>query len=117
MAYETMIDVETAKERFMGNYALFSKFLYQFPERSLFSDLEKQIQEKNAADAFETAHAMKGIIGNLSLKKLEPSLFSVVEVLRKGELPSEEQWKALTRDYKDTVACIEEIQKDGTPLF
>lgn len=117
MAIEDIIDIESAKERFMGNYGLFSRFLFQFPERSLYSDLEKQIGEGNAKAAFETAHAMKGIIGNLSLRRLEPHLFEVVEVLRKGELPSMEQMAALTDAYRTTVDAIAALKAEGTKLF
>lgn len=117
MAYEEIIDKETASERFMGNYKMFSKFLFQFPERSLFSDLEKQIKDGDAAAAFESAHAMKGIIGNLSLKKLEPTLFEIVEILRKGELPGEAEWTAFAECYRETVDAILKLQAEGTPLF
>lgn len=117
MAYEDIINVETAEERFAGNYALFSKFLYSFPDRSLFSDLEKQIKEGNIKEAFETAHAMKGVVGNLSLKKVETSLFPVVEALRAGSLPDEKLWKELVEAYRVTIDTIEEVKKEGTLLF
>lgn len=117
MEIEDIIEVESASERFMGNYGLFSKFLYQFPERSLYEDLEQQLSFGDARTAFETAHAMKGIIGNLSLKLLEPPLFEVVEVLRKGDLPTEEQRKALTEAYRTTVDAIAKLQESGRRLF
>lgn len=117
MAYEDIINVETAEERFAGNYALFSKFLYSFPERSLFSDLEKQIEAGSAREAFETAHAMKGIVGNLSLSKVEEKLFPVVEALRAGNLPDDNQWKELAAAYRVTVDGIDRLKKEGTSLF
>lgn len=117
MTYEEIIDVESAKERFMGNYGLFSKYLFQFPERSLFGDLEAQYRAGGAAAAFETAHTMKGIVGNLSLQSVETPLVVVVEVLRKGELPSEAEWKALDAAYHTAVETIGKLKAEGTPLF
>jgi len=117
MRYEDIIDIPSAKERFMGNYKIFSKFLYQFPERSLFSDLKEQINQKEIEKAFETAHTMKGIVGNLSLKEIEKPLLPLVEVLRKGENPTDQEWEALEEAYKHTVEEIRNIQKEDTPLF
>lgn len=117
MAIENIIDIESAKERFMGNYGMFSKFLFRFPGESHYEDLVQQIADGDAKAAFETAHTMKGIIGNLSLCCLEPCLFEVVEVLRKGDLPTQGQCDALAEAYRKTVDALGELQQAGTQLF
>jgi len=115
--YEDVIEVESAKERFMGNNALFLKFLYEFPNRSLFGDLDNAIKAGDANTAFEVAHTMKGIAANLSLKAIAQPLHEVVEVLRKRELPSDEQWEALSQAYQRTVEDIARIKEEGVTFF
>lgn len=115
--YEDVIEIESAKERFMGNNALFLKFLYEFPTRSLFGDLENAIKAGDANTAFEVAHTMKGIAANLSLKAIAGPLHDVVEVLRGRELPSDEQWTALCEAYQLTVDDIAKIKAEGVTFF
>jgi len=115
--YEEIIDVKSAKERFMGNGKLFTKFLYQFPERSLFTDLEKAIADGDAESAFLTAHTMKGIVGNLSLKLAEKPLLPIVELLRKKQLPAAGMWKEFSDAYSVTVEAIKKMREANTTLF
>lgn len=44
--------------------------------------LEQQLEEKDLAAAFETAHAMKGMYANLSLDPLTKPISEMTELLR-----------------------------------
>lgn len=112
-----IIDVESAKERFLGNYQLFSKFLYQFPDKTLFSDLENAYKSGDAKSAFEYAHTLKGVAGNLSLKLFCSFLFDIVETLRAGNLPDEEEWNKLTSAYNKTIEYILKLKNENDKLF
>lgn len=111
MQENEFINIEEVKERFIGNYSLFSKFLFKFDQSSHFWDLKEKYLEKDAQGAFELAHALKGTSGNLSLKKIYNPLFDMVEVFRAGNLPSKEEWENLENAYNETIAYIEELKK------
>lgn len=111
------IDIKSAQERFLGNFGLFSKFLYQFPEKPLFSELESAYKSGDVNGAFESAHTLKGVAGNLSLKLMTEPVSCVVEALRAGHLPTEEEWNELVTAYNRTVDYIAEIRKENSKLF
>lgn len=111
------VGIESAKERFMGNNALFVRFLYDFPNRSLFGDLKDQLAAGDVKTAFATAHAMKGIAANLSLILIEGPLHDVVEALRAGNLPSDAEREALEAAYDETIAFINEAKASSTEFF
>lgn len=114
---QEIIDLPSAKERFLGNYSLFARFLYQFPDRSLYGDLEQALNAGNLDKAFEVAHTMKGIVGNLSLKLVQPPLFALVETLRIRKQPTEEERRLFAAAYQRTVAAIEQLRTENQPLF
>lgn len=117
MNYNEIIDIPSAKERFMGNWRLFTKFLYQFPARSLYGELEQALDANDAARGFELAHTMKGIAGNLSLKLIAQPLSNVVEPLRAGSLPDAAARAEFKSAYDSTVEAIKQLEAGGAPLF
>lgn len=117
MTYENVIDVEAVKERFMGNYQMFSKYLFQFAEGALYQKLITAAEAGDIQAAFETAHDMKGVTMNLSLKPLEEPMIAVVETLREGNLPDEAAWTAFSDSYQITVKCIGKLKDEGIKLF
>jgi len=117
MKYETEIDIASAKERFMGNEALYKKFLFQLPEQTLFSEFERQIEEGNMEEAFKTAHTMKSMVGNLSLNTFFKRLYDDVEVLRSGESLSQVEMEELHAAYERVLEAVKEIQDEDISLF
>ena len=80
------VDVDEVLDRFMGNEALMLKFLLRFPADENFSKLRQAMARHDAAGAFEAAHTLKGVTGNLSLKALYQLLIPLVEDLPRGDL-------------------------------
>lgn len=80
------VDLDEVMERFMGNEALLLRFLKQFPEDKNYKLLEKALSEKDVSAAFAACHTLKGVTGNLSLKKLYDQVCVQVEFLREGNL-------------------------------
>lgn len=117
MKYEEIIDTASAKERFMGNYSLFTKFLFQFSKGTLFDELEQRLDAGNVTEAFETAHNMKGVAANLSLRLIEKPLYFVVEALRIGQFPNDKERKALSDAYRITIDGIDNLQEEAAELF
>lgn len=80
------VDVDEALNRFMGNEPLMMKFLLRFPADENFPKLKQAIACHDTSRAFEAAHTLKGVTGNLSLKALYELLVPLVEDLRGGDL-------------------------------
>ena len=76
------INVNEALDRFMNNEALMIKFLIRFLEDENFSQLCEAMAQQDADRAFEAAHALKGVVGNLSMQNLFRHTTTVVEYLR-----------------------------------
>ena len=60
------VQVDEALERFMGNEALMMRFLLRFPGDGNFSLLRQAMARGDVSGAFEAAHALKGVTGNLA---------------------------------------------------
>lgn len=75
-------DVDTAIKRFMGNEALYIKFLTKFEKDESFADIEKYVAEKNAEEIFKAAHTLKGVAANLGLDQIAKNASDVVEIFR-----------------------------------
>lgn len=111
------IDVVGAKERFMNNEALFKKFLMRFPTETTYPDLQEALKKKDTDNGFKLAHTLKGVAGNLSLISINNVLNPMVERLRKGEMPDEENIQALDVAYQHIVEVIKRMEEEDIPLF
>ncbi len=83
---EAGVDIEDAMARFMNNEALMLKMLQRFTEDKSFSRLKQAMKEQDVSQAFEAAHTLKGLAGNLSLKELYRQAGILTEDLRRGDL-------------------------------
>lgn len=82
---EAGINTDEALKRFMNNEALYEKMLRKLPN----SMNGKQVLEKIDADdvngAIETAHTLKGVLGNLSITPLFEAYTDIVTLLRQDK--------------------------------
>ena len=78
-------NVDEGLGRCMGNEALYLKLVATIPSEERFALLKEQIEADNLDDAFESAHALKGVTGNLSLTPLYDPLVEITEHLRSRE--------------------------------
>lgn len=117
MTYNEVIGTEDVKERFMGNFKMFSTYLYQFAEGKLYHELVEAVEAGAMEKAFEIAHDMKGVVLNLSLKPMEPTIRAVVESLRNGKFPEEKVWGDFLESYRITAEQIEKMKEENVVLF
>lgn len=104
------IDVDEALDRFMGSEALILKFLLRFPADENFARLRQALEEQDAHRAFEAAHTLKGVAGNLSMKELYRQVSTVVEALRKGDLEAAAgDMPALETQYARIIAGLNQL--------
>lgn len=99
-------DVETTVNRFMGNEAMYEKFLKKFTDNSNYSGLEESIQTEDYEEMFKYAHTLKGVSANLGLDPIYKAASDLTEEVR-GKQPEEvnkarvqEIWQELQRVYK-----------------
>ena len=95
------IDIEDAMKRFMNNEAMYLKYLKRLPDEETYAMLSEAMEAGDVEQAFQAAHRLKGLIGNLSLVKINTVLCDIVEVLRSGEKPSENIWKQFVFIYEE----------------
>ena len=99
--FQAGVNVNEALERLGGDKELYEDLLMHFKNSSRYADLLKALEDNDAAQAFQLAHALKGTAGNLSFTRLFDSLMPVVEALRAGDVEL----------AKEHIAFVEEAYK------
>lgn len=103
------IDVDSAMGRFLNQEGAYREFLKELREDTSVEDMVLALQKGNAKQAFDYAHRLKGVLGNLSLTKPYQLLSGIVETLRTGNLPSEDSMADFLKIYGEYLAYIEQI--------
>ncbi len=65
-------------------------------DRTRYEEIEKNLNENNLSAAFEAAHALKGVVGNLALTPIYEPVSEMTELLRSGT----------DMDYKDLITKV-----------
>ncbi|MEG0780829.1 MAG: Hpt domain-containing protein [Oscillospiraceae bacterium] len=78
-------DTIGALERLVDDEALYSDCLQLFLRDEGFTALPEAIAHRDYSAAFESAHTLKGVAGNLGLTPLFVAICDIVEPLRRGE--------------------------------
>lgn len=107
---------EEATMRLM-NDTLIGKFIVKLPEGDTFDQLVEAFEGGRDQEAFEAAHALKGVCGNLSVTSLSNLINPLTEGLRPGgkvEMSREEMTELmdqLKQLYPDIVSKIRSFQE------
>ena len=75
-------NVDEGLTRCMGNEAMYIRLVSTIPAEDKFNKLKDSIEAGDLNTAFESAHALKGVTGNLSLTPLYDPLVEITELLR-----------------------------------
>ena len=78
-------NVEEGLGRCMGNDALYLRLVATIPSDPSFDQLKDSLAAGDLNTAFEKAHALKGVTGNLSLTPLFDPIAKITEHLRARE--------------------------------
>lgn len=79
---ENGANIDTTLDRFMGNEALYMKFIMKFLEDKNFEALVENIEKSDFEGAFNSAHALKGVTANLGLDPINAHAAQITELLR-----------------------------------
>lgn len=96
-------NTEAALSRLMGNGDFYLKLIPKVFEDRNFDALSESIAAKDLDKAFEAAHSLKGVLGNLELTPLLKPVVEITELLR-------------ARQDVDYTPYLEEISKQKAKL-
>ena len=68
--------------RCAGSEALYLRLVKMIPAESNFDNLKNAIEANDLDEAFAAAHALKGVLGNLSLTPMFDKCVEITELLR-----------------------------------
>lgn len=80
------IDISDGIKRFDGNIQLYEKFLYGFLIDPNYKLMMEAVDQGDTSSAFQAAHALKGIAGNLSLTELYKNIVPLVDLFRSNTM-------------------------------
>ena len=85
---ENGADVEGTLKRFMGNEALYMKFIMKFLDDKNFEGIKSNLEKNDFEDAYVSAHTLKGVTANLGLNPVYGVATQISDML-KGKAPGE----------------------------
>ncbi|MBR1873603.1 MAG: Hpt domain-containing protein [Eubacterium sp.] len=78
-------DTDEGLGRCFNNEEFYLKLVNSVPEEKSFDTLKTALDEGNLSTAFEAAHALKGVLSNLSLTCMVEPAVEITENLREGK--------------------------------
>ncbi len=79
-------DVDSALARFVDDIDLYTQFYSELLNDEAFTLLGEALDDGRLYEAFDYAHTLKGIIGNMGLTPLYETICDIVEPLRINEV-------------------------------
>lgn len=101
-------DVDDGLSRCMGNEAFYFKLIGKVVEDKNFQVLEDAVAAKDLDAAFDAAHSLKGVLGNLALTPVYEPVFEITELLReRKDIDYSEYLKTISEKRSELAALIE----------
>lgn len=97
--HEIGIDAEELLERCMGNEKLACRLLLKFVDDRNYDSLTDALAANDTEKAIAAAHALKGMCGNLSMKRLQTLFETELTLLRGGDV-------AAARDHFGEASAV-----------
>lgn len=99
------VNIPEVMERFVDDEEMYEDCLNMFIRDASFQELGNTISAGKYEEAFDHAHALKGVAGNLGLGKMFQALCDIVEPLRKKD------YSNLDRQYTAVLKALDEVTK------
>lgn len=107
------VDLKGVNDRFMGNDPLYQTCFLDFINEHNVVKLKQSMAAKDYARAFEAAHALKGLSGNLGLSPYYDAVNRLVESLRAGRTAdADAEYAAVEKQYGLLEALLEDQAPD-----
>lgn len=92
-------DERGIRDRFGDDAELYAECFTEFLIEPNFSDLAQAVSDRDCRAAFEAAHALKGLSGNLGLLAINEKICAMVESLRIGSMEhAEAEYAAIDKE-------------------
>lgn len=101
---EAGVNLKQTLERFMGNEALYEKFLSKYTQDPNMGALEGAVQDADYRAVEMYAHTLKGVSANLGIDLLVPPLSEMVQIVRSNE--GFEKLEGLLSDVREKYTRI-----------
>lgn len=114
---ENGADVEATLKRFMGNEALYMKFIMKFLDDKNFAGIKENLEKKDYEAAYVSAHTLKGVTANLGLDPVYKVVSQVSDML-KGKSPEEidlEKLEVLRGQLEEEYSRFIRILEENKP--
>lgn len=99
--------VDATMERFLNDEEFYFECYEQLMEDPGFMGIKEALEVHDIKKAFEYAHSLKGIIGNLGLTSIYDIMVDLVEILRTGsEEGAQERYQELMQERKQYEKLI-----------
>ena len=94
--------------RCMGNEAFYFKLIGRVVDDKSFQALEDAVAAKDLDAAFDAAHSLKGVLGNLALTPIYEPVYEITELLReRKDIDYSEYLKTISEKRGEFSALIE----------
>lgn len=94
--------------RCMGNEAFYFKLIGRVVDDKNFQALEDAVAAKDLDAAFDAAHSLKGVLGNLALTPIYEPVYEITELLReRKDIDYSEYLKTISEKRSELSALIE----------
>lgn len=94
--------------RCMGNEAFYFKLIGKVIDDKNFQALEDAVAAKDLDAAFDAAHSLKGVLGNLALTPIYEPVYEITELLReRKDIDYSEYLKTISEKRGELSALIE----------
>ena len=103
-------DVKTGLDRCMNSEDFYFRMIGMLLKEDCFNRLEEAIAQNDLDAAFEAAHALKGVSGNLSLTPLYKDAEEITELLRSR---TQMDYTDLLERIRNQKAAIRTRAEDG----
>ena len=105
-------DVKAGLNLCMNSEDFYLRMVSMVVAEQSFADLKKAIEENDLDAAFQAAHALKGVTGNLSLTPLYNKVAEITELLRaKTQMDYSELLNAILSEKEKLEKLIEQEEK------
>ncbi|MGI5857633.1 MAG: Hpt domain-containing protein [Candidatus Merdivicinus sp.] len=108
-------DYMATMSRFMGNEAMYLRLLDMLFEDKSLQQLGEALEAQDLKRAFEAAHTLKGVAGNMGLKPLYEAVCIIVEPLRAGQQREDYPvlYEAIQAEFQRVEGLREQLNGGG----
>lgn len=101
-------DTDDGLTRCMGNEAFYFKLIGKVIDDKNFQALEDAVAAKDLDAAFDAAHSLKGVLGNLALTPVYEPVYEITELLReRKDIDYSEYLKTISEKRSELSVLIE----------